>query len=490
MKSKSVVLNIIINILGALVPLLVAILYIRPMIADLGAEKYGLYSLLTAVFGYFSFLEFGLGRSTVRYLLDKNSAWPHGEVAFHGICLTAIFGVVGGLLVLLLSPVLMYFAGSESLGVQKDFFISALLMGLLIPLMLLESIFRCLMEADHEFILLGVLKVACSLILAVVMITLAHSKVGRMTDYMIAMLGVSLLRTAAHGVAWRLRSGIRLIAVWRRDLLKNLVAFGGWSTVSAVVSPVMINFDRFWISAQFGNANVAYYTTPFDAITKIWLINAALVGVVFPEFLRAGINNRDDAEKASRVVVNTCWMSTSIVLPALLVAIFFAPELMTWWVGAGFAAKSHALLAILAVGVSMNSVVQTIFTAFYAVGRPDIPARFHLLEVPVYGVLLLSLSSWFGLPGVAWAWNLRVLTDVLLLAFALRRLIFPAVEMIKTLLLAFVAMAALYGLATVWLPDIWRWSVGGVLALGASVMALRTAMAAYGRAQSVVDGAA
>ncbi len=55
-------------------------------------------------------------------------------------------------------------------------------------------------------------------------------------------------------------------------------------TVTNVVGPVMVTMDRFLIGAMISITAVAYYTTPYEMVTKLWLIPAAMVGVMFPAF--------------------------------------------------------------------------------------------------------------------------------------------------------------------------------------------------------------
>jgi len=55
------------------------------------------------------------------------------------------------------------------------------------------------------------------------------------------------------------------------------------------------------------------------------------------------------------------------------------------------------------------------------VGRPDLPAKFHLFELFFYvGIAWLLISKW-GINGAAVAWTLRVILDTSLLFMAVFR---------------------------------------------------------------------
>ncbi|HEX7937381.1 MAG TPA: hypothetical protein VF483_00225, partial [Gemmatimonadaceae bacterium] len=49
------------------------------------------------------------------------------------------------------------------------------------------------------------------------------------------------------------------------------------------------------------------------------------------------------------------------------------------------------------------------------VGRPDVPAKFHLLELPIYGAMLWYLLPRYGVAGAAIAWSVRTIGDTIVL---------------------------------------------------------------------------
>jgi O-antigen/teichoic acid export membrane protein len=64
---------------------------------------------------------------------------------------------------------------------------------------------------------------------------------------------------------------------------------------------------------------------------------------------------------------------------------------------------------------------QVPYSLLQATGRPDIPAKLHLLELPIYAVLIFALAKAFGLAGVAMAWTLRIAIDTSALWWIARR---------------------------------------------------------------------
>jgi O-antigen/teichoic acid export membrane protein len=111
------------------------------------------------------------------------------------------------------------------------------------------------------------------------------------------------------------------------------------------------------------------------------------------------------------------------LLPLTLVLVIFAPEGLALWLGSDFAHNSASVARLLAVAVLVNSTAHVPFAHLQSVGRPDLTAKIHLMELPVYVVMLFFLARHWGITGVAVAWLLRVMIDTFLLFWFSSRLL-------------------------------------------------------------------
>jgi O-antigen/teichoic acid export membrane protein len=89
------------------------------------------------------------------------------------------------------------------------------------------------------------------------------------------------------------------------------------------------------------------------------------------------------------------------------------------WLGSVYAANGAAALTILAAGVVVNGLAHLPSAYLLARGRPDLPALFHLIELPVYVGAAWLLIEAHGIAGAALAWTLRVTLDAGLLGVAM-----------------------------------------------------------------------
>src|ERR1041385_1581090 len=72
-----------------------------------------------------------------------------------------------------------------------------------------------------------------------------------------------------------------------REAALELFGFGAWVTVSNLVGSIMVYIDRFVIGAQVSIAAVAFYTAPYEVLTRLGVIPAALSGALYPALAAA-----------------------------------------------------------------------------------------------------------------------------------------------------------------------------------------------------------
>jgi O-antigen/teichoic acid export membrane protein len=189
-------------------------------------------------------------------------------------------------------------------------------------------------------------------------------------------------------------------------------------TVTNVIGPLMVYLDRFVIGGIISVAAVAYYATPYEIVTKLWIIPIAILGVLFPAFAASYRNDRD--RTARLFARGTKYVALSL-FPVTLAITAFAREGLLWWLGDEFARQSTSVLQWLAIGVFINSLAMVFITFIQGIGRPDLSAKLHLVELPIYLSALWWAIDAYGVQGAAMAWTGRVALDGILLFWLSRR---------------------------------------------------------------------
>jgi O-antigen/teichoic acid export membrane protein len=219
-------------------------------------------------------------------------------------------------------------------------------------------------------------------------------------------------------VCLRVMPALRSDFAVRYAAIKPLFHFGAWMTVTNVIGPLMVYLDRFVIGGIISVAAVAYYATPYEIVTKLWIIPIAILGVLFPAFAASYRNDRD--RTARLFARGTKYVALSL-FPVTLAITAFAREGLLWWLGDEFARQSTSVLQWLAIGVFINSLAMVFITFIQGIGRPDLSAKLHLVELPIYLSALWWAIDAYGVQGAAMAWTGRVALDGILLFWLSRR---------------------------------------------------------------------
>jgi len=367
---SSVARNTFWNVLGTGLPLLLALLAFPILISSIGKERFGVLAIAWVILGYFGLFDLGLGRATTRFLagaFERNQDVEARALFWTSLSLNAILGVAGGITFAALSPLLVQDVLTISPTLQTEGLNAFYLMALTVPLVNLTSAVRGVLEARHRFGLLNAIQVPTSALtyLAPLLVlpfslsltwligALAVSRLIGIVAFVIAALGC--LESPFAG------------PFFARKKLRELFSYGGWLTVSNVIGPLMVYADRFIIGSLSSMTAVTYYSTPYEAVTRLWALPQSLSRTVFPIFAADTAKQRD-----ARIYKNAVKYLALILAPVVTTIIVFAPDLLRLWLGEAFVENSTLVLQILAAGVLINSLALIPFT--YIQGAPSRPS--------------------------------------------------------------------------------------------------------------------
>jgi O-antigen/teichoic acid export membrane protein len=132
-----------------------------------------------------------------------------------------------------------------------------------------------------------------------------------------------------------------------------------------------------------------------------------------------------DVNRARSLFLGASTMLMAILLPLISIIVLFAPEGLNWWLGPEFSQHGTHVFRWLALGVFINSFARFPLALLQAHHRPDLTAKLHLAELPVYLASVYVLTVHLGIVGTAMAWTLRVALDSLLMFLLAGRILPP-----------------------------------------------------------------
>lgn len=407
--------------------IIVGLVTVPPVVRGLGSDRFGILSFAWAVLSYFTVFDLGLGRATTKYVAEaigSGRADTIPQVVWTATAAQLMLGVAGGLCLLLLAPLLNQNILHVAPRLMPEGMAAFYVLAPIVPIALLSGSLSGVLEARQRFDLLNAVKIptsASSYLLPWIGLVLGLNLGGVMGLILIARaVGLVSLAVLCIRLLPELRKPSASLAMFSR-----LFSFGGWLMVTGIVGPILTNLDRILVGSMVSVAAVGYYSAPFEVVTRLGIVSQSLCTSLFPAF--STLDGARERDKLVGLFARTLKHVLLFVGPLALALVLFAPEILHVWLGPEFALRSASTTQILAVGVFVNSVALVPYALLQGIGRPDLTAKFHLLELPVYIVLASLLTRQFALVGAALAWTLRMVLDAaLLLAASLRLCHVPA----------------------------------------------------------------
>ncbi len=452
--------NSAINLLGQIVPLLVAVAAIPAIVDGMGEERFGILGIALAILGYFG--EIGFGRATTKFVADaagNDEPERLPGLVWGSVAIQLAFGLVGCGIVVATAGLLSERVFEIPGPLVDEARLSLYILAPVIPAVLVSGSLRGVLEAAQRFDLVNAVQIpvrTAQFLLPLVGVLLGWRLPGILALLLAGrVLGAAAFLVLSLRVFPVLRTGLGLRGVdW-----PALISFGSWVTVSGIVSPMLVYLDRFALGALVTMSAVAYYTVPFEVLARVLpIIPAALVATLFPAF--STLTGRREWERMDRLVAGGVKYVLIGVGAVVVLLVAGAHDILAIWMDAEFAANGALAMQILAVGFLVNALAWVPHALVQGTGRPDLTAKFHLLELPIHAVLAWLLISRWGIVGAAAAWSIRVTIDAALLFWAAghlsrlstRALVAERVPQTAALVVA-AGVAAIA--AAAWVPDLW-----------------------------------
>lgn len=407
------------NLAGLGLPLGVALLAIPSLLQTLGSERFGLLSLVWAVTAISGLFDLGIGRATTRLVAEYLGSGEPGRIASTtrtALRISAGAGLTGGALLALAVALNAQQALNFSPDLDNEVRGLSWLLALTVPLQTLIATYRGISEGCQQFRGISIIRMGLgSANFAAPWLVSSHSSsLLALTASLVVARVLALVAFRALALQAMPKTADMRAASGRSEA-SRLMHAGGWLTLSAVLSPLLVQTDRFVIGSVISASAVTVYAVPFDIVTQLLIGVSAIATVAFPSITRQLHQDPLLAHAEFRR-----WLVRVAVVMAMVcgTSALLLPSALPWWIGHELDSASVTIGQWLCLGVWLNSVGAMYYSWLHAHGRFKTTALLHLLELPLYLLVLMAMLHQFGVIGAAIAWVLRVGLDTASLALA------------------------------------------------------------------------
>lgn len=413
--QRSFAYSIAWNLAGAGIPLCFAFFAIPRLLDGYGSARFGFLTIVWSLIGYFSIFDFGIGRALTKLVSERLGSGRSGDVpniTHTALLVMAVLGAIACITLVCSAPYLISLLRIDT-DLYHESVISLRVLALGIPCVIISAGLIGLLEAHSRFQSINIIRLAMGL--------LNFGAPLLMLQWSPSLIPATIALTALRALTMVMYfSNIKSIGVlgsgssFQREQLKELLGFGGWITVSNLISPLMAQLDKVVIGGIIAVSLLPFYSVPGDLVNRLSFVPIAMIGVFFPEYAARWASGK--RAMIPSIYINSAKVMIMVMLPASLCIYALAPEGLSVWMGDDFSRQSTPLLRWLCIGLLVNAAARIPHAFLQAIGQPGITAKLHLLEFPIYGISLWWLLVHHGILGAAIAWTGRMALDFVLLS--------------------------------------------------------------------------
>jgi O-antigen/teichoic acid export membrane protein len=439
---------------GFVWPVLLALFTTPFIVRTMGADLYGVFSIVGVTLGFFGFLDFGIGGAATRQVAAYYEKKEHdnvGRVVSAVLAFYLVIGVlVGGLILALTNALVTQLLGIPT-SLQQAATIAFYVAAPSFMTALVSGAFLSIPSALQRYDIATTVSIGLTTLNAVITVSLLAMGY-RIVAIMVAGLVVSLLvLPIEYVIARRLVPQIRLRPRWDPAMLKELFSFGGYFLLSSLGVLMLYQADKLLIGHFLGVGAVTYYVVPGSLAQKIQGLVAASAAVIFP-LSAALFETKKRATLENLYREGTRLVFILVMMMAVPMAVF-AYRFLLYWMGPKVASNSGTPMVLLVITYAILAVSSVPWGIANGSGRAKINAYFTLAIAAIDVGAFLVLVGPYGLNGAAAAYLLSAVLGVpVLIAFIERRVL------------------GLSGFE--FLKEMWRVALVGVVQTGIALMLL------------------
>jgi O-antigen/teichoic acid export membrane protein len=380
------------------------------LVAALGVDRWGVFTLALSLVGIFGIFDLGVGRALTRGVAERLGAGEPAEaahIAWSGLILITGLGLFGASVLAALVAELTQRVLVMPASLRPEVARALYVLCLAVPLAVVNAGLWGILAACQRFrgANLVNLPVMCGYYVGPLCVLLIWNDLSAVIA---ALVVCRLVMTFAYARLVVCALPMLLQARFAPSSVIALLRLGGWMTVSNLMQPLLLYLDRFVVASLLSVAATAYYATPYDLATRAWLVPVAIMGPVFPAISAAF---RASPSTAIQLYQKAIWGIAGLLILPCMALVLGSETGLRLWLGPSFAERAGPVLAWLGVGLFYSCVAYVPSGLVDAVGRPDWNAKVSVIQAVVYVPLLWLTIRLYGIEGAAMAWSARAALD-------------------------------------------------------------------------------
>jgi O-antigen/teichoic acid export membrane protein len=389
------------NMLAGALPVVIVVFTTPYVVNTLGAEYYGLLTLITAIIGYFAIIDINFTAGSLKYVSEYHASSQtakRDQTLTAGLLFYLLIGTIGcvfifGLADWLVTAVFDVPANAHQLAAST---LRLAAFGFLLGQV--ESYLVTVPQALRRYDQSAMFESIFGMLAPLVNVAVLWLGGGL---YEIVMVRVVLSAINLLALSWAIR---RLLPDSRpqrpsRAILGSLASFSGFAYLSRLATMAYSQGDKLIIGALAGMSALTYYAIPFMLANRVYGLSYRLSSVLLPA--ASSLSAMKQLDRMQELYLYSARYIFFINAVLTLVLVSIAHEILRYWISPAMAASGSLILVLIALGNLLDSLTNAPSLVNDGLGTPKVTGLFAFTRavLGVSGSFVLVL--WLGLLGAA-----------------------------------------------------------------------------------------
>jgi O-antigen/teichoic acid export membrane protein len=390
---------------------IIAIVSIPFLVRRLGEETFGMLTVVWMVVGYFSILDLGVGQASVKFLagqMAKGDLEDANSTFWGSLGISVLLGSFLSIVFVVLFPLVKKLM---NIPIMLESQLNAALIWIAFAILLImtQSTLRAIPTALQRFDSINIIQGLSGLFQwsgALIIVYMG----GGFIEIILLTVCVRIFSTIAicfvdlklfPSLSFPNTKGVAKVIL-------PLVKYGAWINVSQILSPVVKYLDRVMVASYLPLRIFTYYVIPYETLSRLQIIPMSISTSLFPALAEKEGFEIDNFEGIKVLYVRSLNFILLTMLPITILLFVFSKDILNFWLGANFPILSNSVFKLLTLATCIQAIGYIPLTTLQAAGKPEIAAKYYILEIPLYIFLCFVLIPTWGIEGAAWAFLIRL----------------------------------------------------------------------------------
>lgn len=406
-KPISLSRNVVFNVSGYVISVVASFLITPITVHTLGDARYGAWSLVAELIGYYGLLDLGI-RGAVTYYVARYSARNQGEdiketvsSAFWLLSACGALALLTGAGFTFAFPYLFRTEGMNLTEVRHALLIMSVLIGVSLPM----NVFAGSLIGKQRFDIVTVIEVVTRVLTAIAVYIVLRAGGG--------LVALALIQAAGRMVCWVLTlaacrsvfGGVFARPAWfKMERVRDLTGYGLRNAVGQVAQLVIYRMDLTVVGIFVGIGHVTYYSIAWTLNSYALALCTSLTFTFAPRFTHLHSSNADgDLQRLYLFGARVTGMVVTGLVAGILI---FGKDFIRLWLGASYVNgpwtdRSDIIMIILVLANLPYMLQSTSRQLLFAMARVRFLMWLNVCEAVANLSLSLLLVNRYGPVGVA-----------------------------------------------------------------------------------------